>query len=402
MLDRDKLAKILGLLGSDKTGEVVSAAQVADALIRNASTSWAEVLNQNAAADDPRVVCTDNEARALFAENEGRALHAEKEKLRDKVMQLLVENNALREEAARRLAHRILDGVKQSGQAVVAIAIAFDRITFLRRQLAARDRNRQSRTQRVVVRGLVAAGIALAMGIVASLSLQDIAMLGGPSVRSETMASSGQEVPKVAARSGGLPAEVEQGGSISGQSSSAAMAVPESIAKPIPSVDALARAEVMTTLPATLPPAPGQTASASEAPLPVTSPASAAEAAPPTTSLTTSPPPTQSPPNQRLAAAEMAAFVTRGDALLSTGDIVSARLFYERAADAGDGAAALRLGATFDPAFLSRTGVRGTADDTARASSWYRRAAELGNSAAKEHLQNLEQHRLPAPGSRPP
>ena len=44
-LDRDKLAKILGLLGSDKTGEVMSAAQAADALIRNAKTSWAEVLN---------------------------------------------------------------------------------------------------------------------------------------------------------------------------------------------------------------------------------------------------------------------------------------------------------------------------------------------------------------------
>ena len=33
-LDRDKLAKILGLLGSDKTGEILSAARAADALIR--------------------------------------------------------------------------------------------------------------------------------------------------------------------------------------------------------------------------------------------------------------------------------------------------------------------------------------------------------------------------------
>src|ERR1700730_7544816 len=109
MLDRDKLAKILGLLGSDKAGEIVSAAQAADALIRNANTSWAEVLNQNAVADD---------ARAERAGNEARALRAEKEKLREKVMLLLVENNTLREQAARRLAHCILDGVKQSGQAV--------------------------------------------------------------------------------------------------------------------------------------------------------------------------------------------------------------------------------------------------------------------------------------------
>ena len=54
MLDRDKLAKILGLLGSDKVGEIVSAAQAADALIRKANTSWAEVLNPSGVADDAR------------------------------------------------------------------------------------------------------------------------------------------------------------------------------------------------------------------------------------------------------------------------------------------------------------------------------------------------------------
>jgi TPR repeat protein len=97
----------------------------------------------------------------------------------------------------------------------------------------------------------------------------------------------------------------------------------------------------------------------------------------------------------------MAALVTRGDAFLSAGDIVSARLFYERAADAGDGGAALRLGVTFDPAFRSWTGVRSTLDDPAQASSWYRRAADLGNPAAQEHLQSLEQHHVPTPGSPP-
>jgi hypothetical protein len=396
MLDRDKLAKILGLLGSDKAGEIVSAAQAADALIRNANTSWAEVLNQNAVADDARAERTDNEARALFAENEARALRAEKEKLREKVMLLLVENNTLREQAARRLAHCILDGVKQSGQAVFA---AFDGIAFLRRQLAARYRNSQSRTRRVVVHGLVATGIALPMGIVAFLSLQDVAMPGGPSVPSGTMASPGQEAPGAAARSGGLPAEAELRGSISDQPSSAGMATPESIAKPTTSDDALAAVEDMTTRP----PAPGQTARAAEAPSPVTSPAPAEEqAAPPATSLTTSASPSQPPLNHRLSAAETATLVTRGDAFLRAGDIVSARLFYERAADQGDGGAALRLGATFDPAFLSRTGVRGTPDDPAQASSWYRRAADLGNPAAQEHLQSLEQHRVPTPGSPPP
>jgi TPR repeat protein len=97
----------------------------------------------------------------------------------------------------------------------------------------------------------------------------------------------------------------------------------------------------------------------------------------------------------------MAALVSRGDAFLSAGDIVSARLFYERAADGGDGDAALRLGTTFDPAFLSRTGARGSLDDPAQASSWYRRAADLGNLAAQEHLQDLEKQRVPEPGLPP-
>jgi len=95
----------------------------------------------------------------------------------------------------------------------------------------------------------------------------------------------------------------------------------------------------------------------------------------------------------------MAALVSRGDTFLSAGDIVSARLFYERAAEGGDGGAALRLGTTFDPALLSRTGARGVLYDPAQASSWYRRAAELGNLAAQEYLQNLEKQRVPEPGS---
>jgi TPR repeat protein len=91
--------------------------------------------------------------------------------------------------------------------------------------------------------------------------------------------------------------------------------------------------------------------------------------------------------------------VTRGDAFLSAGDIVSARLFYERAADGGDGGAALRLGATFDPGFLSRTGVRGAPGDPTLASFWYRRALDLGDSAAQEALRDLEQPRAAVPDS---
>jgi hypothetical protein len=146
------------------------------------------VLNQNGVPDSAREVHTDNKWRALAAEYEVLRARAENEKLRETVMQLPVDR---REPAARhRLGHHILDGVKQAGQALRALAIAFDGIALVRRQLAARLRDRERRTRRVVIHGLAAAGIALAIGIVAFFSLQDAGKLGGPSVQSGTMASS--------------------------------------------------------------------------------------------------------------------------------------------------------------------------------------------------------------------
>src|SRR6516225_10169423 len=50
---------------------------------------------------------------------------------------------------------------------------------------------------------------------------------------------------------------------------------------------------------------------------------------------------------------EIAELVTRGGGFLSSGDIASAQLFYERAADAGNGSAVLQLGASCDPGFLT-------------------------------------------------
>ena len=93
--------------------------------------------------------------------------------------------------------------------------------------------------------------------------------------------------------------------------------------------------------------------------------------------------------------------MTRGDGFLSAGDITSARLFYERAADAGSGSAALRLGATFDPGFLNRAGVRGIPSDLEQAASWYRRARQLGDAAAAERLKDLDEKRAAEPNSSP-
>jgi TPR repeat protein len=83
------------------------------------------------------------------------------------------------------------------------------------------------------------------------------------------------------------------------------------------------------------------------------------------------------------------ALLARGDALFVSGDLASARLFYERAANAGDGHAALRLGETFDPAFLARTGLVGFRANASVAAYWYRRAGELGVSDGKILLQAI-------------
>jgi hypothetical protein len=96
------------------------------------------------------------------------------------------------------------------------------------------------------------------------------------------------------------------------------------------------------------------------------------------------------PPISGLSKAELTDLLHHGDALLRTGDISSARLFYERAADAGDGRAALRLGATFDPEFLGRLGLGKLQTDPAEARLWYNRARDLGEVDAKRRLNSLE------------
>jgi len=89
---------------------------------------------------------------------------------------------------------------------------------------------------------------------------------------------------------------------------------------------------------------------------------------------------------------ETAALLSRGDALFERGDIASARLFYERAADGGDAQAALRLGETFDPQFLSRAKIKGVRGEPAAALQWYKRAQELGASEAAILVMTLQQH----------
>ena len=86
---------------------------------------------------------------------------------------------------------------------------------------------------------------------------------------------------------------------------------------------------------------------------------------------------------------DTAPLLERGDRLFGTGEVASARLFYERAAEAGDGQAALRLGETYDPAFLERAHLR-VQGDRNLAMFWYGRARELGAGEAEILLRGVQ------------
>lgn len=94
-------------------------------------------------------------------------------------------------------------------------------------------------------------------------------------------------------------------------------------------------------------------------------------------------------PSSGLSTEEIAVLIARGDALIIKGDLASARLFYERAADATDGQAALRLGESYDPVFLARVHLSGARGDTQTAARWYRRARQLGIGEADALLRTL-------------
>jgi polysaccharide biosynthesis/export protein len=90
-----------------------------------------------------------------------------------------------------------------------------------------------------------------------------------------------------------------------------------------------------------------------------------------------------------ISAAEISAHLARGDSLFGVGDITSARLYYQRAADAGDAQAAQRLGETYDPLFLVLARLNWVRGDPAVAASWYRRARDLGSAEAENLLNSV-------------
>jgi hypothetical protein len=101
------------------------------------------------------------------------------------------------------------------------------------------------------------------------------------------------------------------------------------------------------------------------------------------------PPPVRNDITRTLDAEEINLLMKQGEQFASTGDLVTARLVFQRAAEAGDAAAAIALGATYDPTVLAKLGVVGIAADVEKARSWYQKAETFGSKEAARRLAIL-------------
>jgi hypothetical protein len=103
------------------------------------------------------------------------------------------------------------------------------------------------------------------------------------------------------------------------------------------------------------------------------------------------PPADQGPSTARKAVGpeEVKLLTDRGKQFFDAGDLAAARILFLRAVNAGDAAAAVAMGATYDPVVLSERGVRGLAADLDKARGWYERAKEMGSPEGPRRLEML-------------
>jgi hypothetical protein len=79
----------------------------------------------------------------------------------------------------------------------------------------------------------------------------------------------------------------------------------------------------------------------------------------------------------------------RGQELLAVGDLASARLLFQRAADADDAGAALAAGSTYDPVILAQFSISAMRPNVGKARAWYEKAKALGSTEAAKRLRLL-------------
>jgi hypothetical protein len=92
---------------------------------------------------------------------------------------------------------------------------------------------------------------------------------------------------------------------------------------------------------------------------------------------------------RRLDPEDIKLLMKQGERFTAAGDLATARLLFQRAAEAGDATAALAMGATYDPIVLAGLGVLGMSADLGKARSWYEKAREFGSPEASRRLELL-------------
>jgi hypothetical protein len=121
---------------------------------------------------------------------------------------------------------------------------------------------------------------------------------------------------------------------------------------------------------------------------PAASAVAVAQPAPSATAREPSPQPPD-PVLRQVPREELTSMLQRANDFIKAGDLSSARLLLQRAAEAGDAHAALTLASTFDPNVLKALGFQDAGADIAKARLWYERAVKFGSAEAPQRLQRL-------------
>jgi len=114
-------------------------------------------------------------------------------------------------------------------------------------------------------------------------------------------------------------------------------------------------------------------------------PAAATAHVPAAPMLAATPAPTPEPLRESIAPAlprdEVEGYLARGEQLLKTGDVATARLFFARAAEAGEARGALAMARSFDPEVLRTLRIYGIRPNLEEAARWRAKAKNLGMTA---------------------
>jgi hypothetical protein len=101
----------------------------------------------------------------------------------------------------------------------------------------------------------------------------------------------------------------------------------------------------------------------------------------------------QAPPSSKaihvLDPEEIKLLMKQGEQFIAAGDVVTARIVFQRAAEAGNANAAIVLGTTYDPNVLAKLDVLGVSADVEKARRWYQKAENLGSPDARGRLDVL-------------